>query len=331
MGDRSPKAGYTKSGKSLKAVRRYYALKDASRRKRSPANTEDEEDKRREERARQNSARKRTPDDDKLSKRIAAELKLHQEVNAKRAGQYELISPTERSAMPAMSQQFGNRAGGPTFVTEPVTSPESPRSPKSTKSAKSVRSIGTIARIAENPEAFTHNIGTSSLGCVLTCLILAFVYIITWLFMLISEKSRLDQPEPQLAAYSSMKSIRWLAITSIVVLIAIPYWFLERNHFKHALISLALMIISTLSVSTYLVYTAVTEAKSSDDKPGLLWIRNPLNFWLPITYLVFHLITSGFMIKQLMNLVSKQMGEKSTGRGQVDDQAQISMLFAPKV
>lgn len=334
MSDWSPpqRQGYTRTGKSLKAVRRYYALKDqANRRKRSPDREDRDEDRQnREEKISASAKRKRSPDDDKLSKRIAAELKVQAEANEKRSQRQSgaVIAPTDRSDLPLIVQP---REPGPTFITAtndandvaPIKSVVLPA-----KSAKSNRSAGgQLATIpAELPEINDiSNFGSTSKGCFLTCIVLALSYIATWLLMILVDKlSDGNQKENP-----SFKSITWLAVSSVLTIIAISYWFLLRSYLRHAIGSLILMILSTLSVIIYIIYTIIIHAPTPNTKVSTHYINedNPLNFWLSITYLVFHIVSTSFMLKQLINIVKGQIKERSSGKP-AEDQP-MSLYLSP--
>lgn len=144
----APKAGYTKTGKSLKAVRRYYAL--------------------------MNQQKQKSPDEDKLSKRIAAELKTQQDANEKRSrreiGQPLLLTDqsTERSDLPA-GVMVSPKDTGPVFIapTAPSQPPQQQQqqftdgyktidqSGKSVKSYKSIRNPHILPDILTNNSCCT--------------------------------------------------------------------------------------------------------------------------------------------------------------------------------
>lgn len=112
----APKTGFTKTGKSLKAVRRYYALMNQ---------------------------KQKSPDEDKLSKRIAAELKTQQDANEKRSkreGSIPLMeqSTTDRAESPRLI--VSPKETGPVFIAPtptPTEASKSAQAPKSIKSSKS--------------------------------------------------------------------------------------------------------------------------------------------------------------------------------------------------
>lgn len=110
-----PKTGYTKTGKSLKAVRRYYALMNQGK---SP----------------------KSPEEEKLSKRIAAELKTYQDANEKRSKR------EMQSSVPLMEQAtdmprsmptaiiISPRDTGPVFISPTAPPPPAAAAEKSVKS-----------------------------------------------------------------------------------------------------------------------------------------------------------------------------------------------------
>jgi len=326
MGENGARPGYTRSGKSLKAVRRYYALKDASRKRKTPEHNEDEDDQRREERTM--SRRRRSPDSDKLSKRIAAELRVQQEANEKRTRFQEppSNSPTERSSLPSIARQ---RDTGPVFVAAPDKGEKvekSAKSAKSSKSFKSVKSPREVIQIMEQQNP-VHNFSASAVGCLVTCFVLALVYIITWVFMIMLSKWRKEPLSQAAINYSSIRSIRWLAITSILVIFVIPYWLFEKHQFRHAVVNLLLMVVSTISLLAHLVYMNMIEESPDSKRVHYLGDRNSLNILLPVTFLVFHLIAVSLMLKHLMSLISKQIEERSLGKGR--ESQQMSLFLAP--
>lgn len=322
MSDHSPPArpGYTKTGKSLKAVRRYYALKEASKKKRTPERRElarEEEDKmRREERALNQSVskRKRSPDDDFLSKRIANELRVQQEANERRVRSPSnyMLAQTERSALPIVV--VSPKETGPIFVR-----PENPQSPKSAKSIKSVKSASLNVQLATDSLIGTNNTSPTSMGCVFTLVVIALVYVITYAIMLI-ETFKSSKPKPQ-SPDSTLKSMGWLAANSVGVLVASSFWLIERKQLKHAVSSLTLLLISTISQIVYLVFSTVMIGPS--DLNYFRRSTNPLNFWLPVTFLAFHVITAGLIVKQHLYLMPKQMDVNS------EERARMSEYMAP--
>lgn len=355
MSDYSPPArrGYTKTGKSLKAVRRYYALKDAARKRRgerSPPDTDDEDRDLPEKSPPSNSKRKRSPDDDKLSKRIAAELKVQQEANEKRSrgNSYSInIAPTERSGLPLYNQ--AQRGANPAFVTQPIQSPprlmplpqpnndyiiaRPSKSAKSHKSNKSFKSVGTrpILDLASPEMTPQSTIGLSLLGCMVASFMIAIIYIITYIFMAIVNQTRVI-PQPY-EIYSITKQVRWLAISSLFVIVAIPYWMALKKEFRHNLVTMIMMVICTIITISYLIYTLTLEEKvptkktTNGNENVRVLTRNPLNACLPITYVICQIATTGLMIKQIINLVSSQIEDKSLNAKALDPQ--MSQYLSP--
>lgn len=330
-----PRPGYTRTGKSLKAVRRYYALKDqSSRKKRTPDREDKDEDKQnRDDRYSASAKRKRSPDDDKLSKRIAAELKVQAEAIEKRS-QRQIgipIAPTERSELPVIVQP---REAGPIFTTALNEANEEATTPYKSavlpaKSAKSNKSTGAqlATTPAEIPDIDPYQTGLTSKGCLVTCLVYALTYLATWLLMILENYNSKTKDKNE---GKSFQSIAWLAISSFLVIIAVPYWLYLRNYMRHAIGSLIFMVLSTGNIIVYTIYTIVVNAPGPSDKKDHQYINedNPLNFWLSITYLVFHIASLSFMIKQLLNLVYGQIKERSGGKVGDQDQ-QMSLYLAP--
>lgn len=241
------------------------------------------------------SRKKKSPDDEKLSKRIAAELKVQQEANKKRNRQSGTFDneATERSALPIVMQ---TRDVGPTFVTSP-------------KSVKSAKSAGTVAHIVENPTNFIHNFGNTSNGCLVSCFIFGSIYIAAYIYYyIVSKKWQLDaNSEP-----SSMNSIKWIAITSVGMVLIVPFWFALKDRFNFALLGFISLLACSVSLLVHLVYYIIIDRqpdKTVDPSQPKYYLspRNPLNFWLSIAYLLMTLIAISIMIRQLLNLVSRQI------------------------
>lgn len=133
MSDYSPPPGKTKTGKSLKAVRRYYALKAQRERE---------------------SQRKRSPDEEKLSKRIARELNKQQEAIEKRSRRTNKPMPTG----PDVALTVQNE--GPVFVAEPLPSnvmPGAPHSPTTQVTNAGTEAEDSVRRGPESPAYRTRN------------------------------------------------------------------------------------------------------------------------------------------------------------------------------
>lgn len=315
-----PRPGYTKTGKSLKAVRRYYALRDANKKKRAQErrenDREDADKSRKDEQRNQNqsqSKKRRSPDDDFLSKRIANELRVQQEANEKRGRQLNsyLMASTDRSSLPVIA--VNPREVGPVFMTK--TENIVPRA----KSSKSIKSVGDngLASISTIP---VNNISPSWMGCVFAVVVIALVYVITYAIM---AAESLSASAPQNGSPdASMKSMGWLAASSLIVIVASSFWLVERKQFIQALTCLMLFIMSTSSLIVYIVYSIVII--KPDDSSYYTKSLNPLNFWLPFTFLIFHLITLGIIIRQNWNLLPKQ--QQDTGS---EERARLSEYMAP--
>lgn len=315
-----PRTGYTRSGKSLKAVRRYYALKDAaSKKKRAQekreTNREEEDRLRREEQKVQNqsvSKKRRSPDDDFLSKRIANELRVQQEANEKRGRQLNsyLNASTDRSALPVIA--VNPKEVGPVFMTK--TDQNTVPKVKSSKSAKSVGDNGLYSN-STIPIAIN---SPSSMGCVFTVVVIAMVYVITYTIMAADSINAPERKSPD----STMKSMGWLAANSLIVLVASSFWLIEKKQLNQALICLMLFIMSTISLIVYIVYSIVII--KPDDLNYYTKSPNPLNFWLPFTFLIFHLITLVILVRQNWNLLPKQQNAMGS-----EERARMSEYMAP--
>lgn len=190
MGDYSPN-GRTKTGKSLKAVRRYYALKDAERKKatspqqdepNSPRKSNENDDNRL-----QKSKRKRSPDDG-LSKRIANELRVQQDAIEMRSKRYPNkleAQLTERSALPPIIIQ-PKEVGGPIFVTEPLNIT------KSTKSLKSMTNVIPMKTDNDSNEAVSLNTKNVCITFVIMCVFIGAIYLATWIISKSIDSTNVD-------------------------------------------------------------------------------------------------------------------------------------------
>lgn len=296
MANTKTREGYTKSGKSLKAVRRYYAQKAEARRRDEP---EDESRKPEES----HSKKRRTPEDDKLSKRIAAELKTQQEANERRARHLGFQSqPTERSTLPIIQRELPV-AQGPTFFIEQPQ--KSIKSIKSIKSGKSAKSDKTTQDLVISPPV--HDFKPSSIGCQITCLIIAIVYLTTLIFMSIIESQRTTKLTEKEKIHSSFGSITWLGVGSCLVIVAVPCWLLFRDYFIYALVSTLLMVTSLLNLGIYIIVSILLDNSDQSTDRTYLHPKNPLNFWLPITFMLYHLIALSLMIKHLIGSVTQKV------------------------
>lgn len=313
-----PKPGYTKTGKSLKAVRRYYALKNADRQG-SPKKSRDEEDVKRKS-------------DDKLSKRIAVELKVQADANEKRSRRSNKSSTSPTPSTPII---VSPKETGPVFIAErPVKSLKSSKSIKSTKSTRSVRSIGTIAQIIEYLGA-TVEYGPFSLGCVFASALIGLAYIFGWglmtLFDSMKEKSDVNK------VHDGLPVALYLAVVSVFVVFTCFFWLSYRYSSAQALISLIVMLISTLCVGAYIIYASITkvsQTKLLPDQPNAQALTNSraerdnLIFVLSITYFCMLLVSSGMMIKQVISLMYTPMKDRS--KDKVTDVPQMSVFLAPQ-
>lgn len=303
-----PKTGYTRTGKSLKAVRRYYALKNADReRQRSPRKSRDDEDNR----------PRRSPADDKLSKRIAAELKHQAAANEKRS----LRSPNaQNDDGPTPPIIISPKETGPVFIAEPPNkSAKSAKSVKSTKTVKSHKSAGAGAQHLPIDYIEPNLVfGSFSMGCVVASCLIALVYVLNWILANISPNlvDDLDK-NPK----NTLPTALSLGIISIFVIVTSIYWLNFRFGFIHAVISLLVMMLSTLCVGAYIIYTSVTNMHESSRPTTTVSPvsgtsssrirRDNMLFLLAITYLVVLFISTGMMVKQVISLRSARLNNKN--------------------
>lgn len=328
-----PKAGYTRTGKSLKAVRRYYALKNAEKeRQRSPRKGREDDDRH----------LKRNPADDKLSKRIAVELKHQAAANEKRS----LRSPNAQkdAQSPDTPIIVSPKETGPVFIAEQpnksaksVKSVKSAKSAKSSKSVRSHRSTGTVAaqRPVGHHESGSIEFGPLSLGCVLASCLIGLVYVFNWILMFTFDRlkeSHLNKTDCTGQASDLLPRALYLGVVSLVVISNGMYWLNYRFGFKQAIISTVLMLGSTLCVGAYIVYTSVTkvDGEGSFPNPGhktttRIELEHIL-FLLAISYIVVLSISTGMMVKQVMTLnASKSTDHKNNHR----EVPQMSYFLAP--
>lgn len=143
-----PRPGYTRTGKSLKAVRRYYALLN----------------------------QKKSPEEGTLSKRIAAELKTQQDANEKRskrmvANDEPIPEPPTPPNPSSVSQKEGTGFVAPLMESTGSNTVNY----KSTKSNKSVKSVPT-GRDTEQTSCCTQNLMYFLLGLFLGIAVGASLY-----------------------------------------------------------------------------------------------------------------------------------------------------------
>ena len=296
MSTAPPRAGYTRSGKSLKAVRRYYAIQNAMKNKaeESPKSPKDE---------------------DKISKRIAAELNQQQIANEKRNRTSGNLSesPTDRSALPNSAVIIVSpKETGPVFIA-----PEAAQ--KSIKSAKSMKSTRSGAPPNANAvDDFGHvgdlELGSCAVSCLITCATLAAIYLAIWIFMIIDSSRGVSSPIVQDTRDVEKRSARWMGITSIFVLIVIPYWIYFKNNQIHAILCMLAIIGTTISTFVFLLIELVFKSppERKNDYVYMLNIADPTFIWLTIAFFVFHIITLSFMIRQALNFVWRRVGETAT-------------------
>lgn len=333
----SPRTGYTKTGKSLKAVRRYYALKGAEANKNKKPEDEDV--------GGTTKKRYRTPEDEKLSRRIAQEMKIQKEAIERRARNEGIDTTPTPSAIPLLQQTESTyQPNVPTFRAEPrpVANPAPaalpnpvpilaqglPATPVPQKSLKSSKSGGNAIRDIV-PAIQSYSIRSDLTGCFVSCVIIASAYVTTWFFMMMLRLARDNKMTDAESRLSSLSSMNWLAGTSLLVLIGIPYWLMMKTKFIHAMTSLVLVATSCVIVCVYLIYSNIfdpVEPLPGDDL--YIHTKNPLNFWLAIVYLLHLLVAVGLMVKYSISTIGAKMDsqQKSDIGGNAD---RMSEYLAP--
>lgn len=290
MAPNSPtRDGYTKTGKTLRQIRRYYALKDSSKRQK----TEEESIK-----------RKRSPDDEKLSKRIAAELKVQQDANEKRyAQQRSNESPTSPppSALPAPIVKRAEKDGGPVFIAEPLSTEA-----KSVKSAKSVKNDQAPERQLPSRYIESPDIGRFAFVISIICLTLAVTYTLAWIIVMASSDqvsyNLKEGPEHR----TNWKTLRWVGATSLILIVIIPIWYIQRSRFKISMLTLIGMTVCILSYTICYVITIVEFVRHKDQV-----VPYHLLIILTVVYTISILMVFTFMVKHVISLLRTRIDERS--------------------
>lgn len=149
--------------------------------------------------------------------------------------------------------------------------------------------------------------------------------------MVILNSNSKQVKNPALADFSAM---RWLALTSLLVIVAIPYWMMLSHEIMHAVLTLIVLVSSMVSVAVYILYHSIvpespTTMKVANATSFYLSNRpNPLNFWFPITFLILHMISVFFMIKQISS-IPRNKTEPSRGGSRAGEPQQMSVFLAP--
>lgn len=274
------KAGYTRSGKSLKAVRRYYALLNAAKRGEG------------------------SPDEDKLSKRIAAELRTQQNANEKR-GAFD-NSPTDRSALPTVI--MSPKETGPVFIA-PNTSA------KSIKSAKSAKSAGVIGQITDGQPGQRFELSQLQMYYVVITMFLAVNLTIAWfsqLFFryLLKKLKPNEYLEINNAAEDTYFFTQMLGMASVVTTLALIYWLFLRHRLAHAIINL-LAIVASATLIAYAVIIYIENRSTAKSKLYYWEINDHIMFYLSVSYLILHILLISLMIRQVMHNYYERVREKS--------------------
>lgn len=298
----NPRPGFTRTGKSLKAVRRYYALKAAGKLNQDQGKQEQTLDT-----SPRSPPRLRSKRPDELSKRIAAELQDQKDANEKRG--IELEMPTERSALPdsAVVKELT-----PAFVLK--------TSQKTHKSG-----------VAPPTALLFDEFGYPTLSVIITCLLFGVIYVLTWILMIIFSSTRPQSLDPKLVGdLSSFSSIQWLALSSMAIIAGISGWFYYRKVFKRSLASLGLMCVGAISVLVYVIMRVFNANTVENEKGSKRFeTRNPLNFWLSTIYFVYIMLVTALMTLQVQRNYSalKDSADDKSKSLKVDAQPNVSNVF----
>jgi len=220
------KEGNTKSGKSLKALRRYYALKNSQKEQKEA----------------------KTAEDDKLSRRIANELKAQQEAIQKRLG-----SPAGKDASGNPGQiplpegvVMSPKQSGPVFVTEtPEPPPQKNLDPLLFKSSRSFASFTKPRGFQDNERLFNLNrLDNLAFGGVIT---LSIIFSTSGAWESLRRKPKQTESYEDDVFSEIHYEVTWIGITSVLALISAIYCMCKRHVFFHAVVSVSILIICALS------------------------------------------------------------------------------------
>lgn len=282
MSSMPPRPGFTKSGKSLKAVRRYYAMlnagKDPNKNVEPPGKDVVPSPMDQTNTVPKNKVK--SPRDDQLTNRIADELKSQKNANVMRGVELS-TAPTERSGLP-MAQQ----AGQPAFQTVPKA-----------KSAKSIKSTTSVKSLAWNSDS-----GPITSGVVMACFMIGLVYIVAWISTLFLKRKPGDDNQHNL--------LTWPGITSVAVIVASLLHMFWKTNCIAVTVSLIISFGSTLSLVAYIILEVVV----LDQSKQKIWFtrENPMRLWLPLFYLLYTFIMSSIILKNMLsNAFSKSEARAS--------------------
>lgn len=330
-------AGRAKSGKTLKQLKRYYAMKDATNRGhkgRSPEGSPRSPDGA--QRSPEGSSKrspggsrrlqegsKRSPTDDGLANRIAEEL-----MRGKR-------SP-ETVSRPQIYIQPDRTRSGPIFVTQPIATPNVGLSgcpPTEKFVIDEVAPTNTV----QDPVRNSERPSSRAVGITLACFAIAIIYISTWIFLYILEvgftkKKNNASLYPEDLGILTL-NIHWLAANSIPIIIVLPFWWSSsRTHW----LVLTIVIASTLSVFASIIYRLIVGVSLSRKplKHDEIYEDDSINYWLPTIYLILHLLTIFLMAASFFESLMRQIVEKFKRDAIQDHQMQsqnpMSLFLSPK-
>lgn len=338
----------TRSGKSLKAIRRYYAMKN-----RSPK-----------------SASKKKADD-KISHRIAAELKVHQEANEKRFDKKEI--PDDPPAPKIINTRFEPEIKASAFF---IPSPQSPpqtndlsqansikdqiksRTEKSVKSAKSVATVIKVPSIKSrvayrgHPNENLLITGNLPFGILLCLITFSLVFIVTWIYMMIQptplilKSSDSHSPIPLFTTANPVISTtvrsnnvdrikrqtelehresvadkwakrlpptRWIGLTCIMILISLLPWFVYPGRLISSIPGFISLLGCFISLSAYFAYYSL---KPNLKDHGLGTERNPLQLFSIITLFILVAAVLYIMFSRLLaTFIQKTTFGSEVGNG----------------
>lgn len=262
------------------------------------------------------SKTKRSSADDGLTKRIAKELM--------RGKRY----PEAAVDQPIFIQPEGTRTG-PVFVTQPSIS----------KEANSIASSPQpTEKITTNPVTPKIGLKSRAIGITLACFAIALIYITTWIFLYSLELGYTNSRNASLYPEDSgivTLNMKWVASCSILILIAIPYWWLQPRTYYHLLTSLHMVVASAIILSVSIIYRMIVGIELPAKQPLMhhqVFEDDSINYWLPAVFMILHVLTINLMLNSFGGFLRKQIFEKSRRReeNQIRSDHTISHLLSPR-
>lgn len=296
----------TKTGKSLKQVRRYYAQKNAKGKKTI--------DKSNEGTQQQKGMRKKTVEDDKLSRRIAVELKTQQDANEKRNAGLPTRLSKEDVASPKIVHNVRispDAKVSATFTPSPVQPQNADDAQRIQKSAKSLKSTGKSIKslkqgipITGDSQAFEVTQLSDTSKCIIsTTATIAIVNFVSWIYILILKRDN----EPKGAPMGC------IAINSALVLVSILPYINYNKELMYVLPAFVLICLTNIGMLIYFIFfglkytnppTSTDDTNSTNEKSDLLGIHNePLRFLLEITFFSFLITTAIILLRRIIEII----------------------------